>query len=498
MATTQPSTASVVSQFGNRSAMMNNTAHMQHPTRAAVVGVVATQFGTRNNSSNYDRSSLPDCVHNTLPLSMLIPLDACHPTLCETFSSTLIPGTAFQMLMGSPLIKVVCGVYLSPTEWYIDGLTRVSVISNDCIDLDLKRYPGSSIPATAKTEGGGALWATMVISRIEHEKVFALMARKIDSRIIQDIRCRLSPLPAPMIPQFYDRGTAKYSCNICRKAFTSTRAYERHACVATPETKFECGICDGRFYTTQGRLDNHITSFHGGRTTAKIETSDESLAEEQQQVSTPTAGVLTNTMQHPMANASGKPLSPFIYKDFTIMTSSNQDVLTASVVTTVVADLLPSNGVVATTRTRVAMVYDEEESSGEEYLAPAVEGLSGNELLAIASTWAIGQEFVMYFKERLAGGQEYESHGMLLGWDLKDVDSPGPVVCYPEEETEEEEESSHEKKKKKKKNKKRTSTHEYYDEHLDCTSDYVVLRLVKLDATTVFDHKRKKLNRKAS
>ena len=76
MATTQPSTASVVSQFGNRSAMMNNTAHMQHPTRAAVVGVVATQFGTRNNSSNCDRSSLPDCVHNTLPLSMLIPLDA--------------------------------------------------------------------------------------------------------------------------------------------------------------------------------------------------------------------------------------------------------------------------------------------------------------------------------------------------------------------------------------------------------------------------------------
>ena len=228
-------------QFGNRGSGMGSRRsfteqqqqQLQHGTsrehattdQPAVV-VMRDQFGSRNTGLN--PTSLA-CVFNTIPSSITIPLHACHPHLSEEQSTVIILGTAFQLVMGIPSQKVVCGVYFSPSEWYIDGLTRPRVISSDETSLDLRKYPGSHIPETRTNQ---ALWATMALTRIEDEKVFNMMVRKMDSRIIQEIHRRASPMVSvsQVQAQFFDLGSEKYTCDICRRGFTSAKGFDRHAC----------------------------------------------------------------------------------------------------------------------------------------------------------------------------------------------------------------------------------------------------------------------------
>ena len=418
--------------------------------------VIRDQFG--NNSERRFRNVVPhvSCVVNNIPEAVSVQLNLCHPVLCAG-SEVMVTGTAFQLVMGPKKSKVVRGVYLSPTEWYIEALTRPMVVTDDgVLHLDLKKYPGSHIPVT---KSDPALWATMCLIRIDDPKVFDAMVRKIDTRIIREIYRRMHPevletsvVVAPPL------GARSRFCTTCSREFPGQRGFERHACTGRgggEVIQFECGICKS-VLTTQAYFDRHIAKHHGGRTSTKI-----MVHELAQGPLLPIAGTV-----HAHHDVDDEDLSmkggAIAASPFTVIdcTSHGWMPLPSSAHAPAEEVVLP----------RRPMIYDE--------IPDDEEGLSGTGILAIVHTWDIGQEFMMFYKEKDEGAEEYEAHGMLLRWDVTD-ESPGPVVCYLQD--------GHLKKKKRNK-------HHYHEEHMDCTSDFVVLRLVRLDPTTVFDPKRRKMN----
>ena len=438
------------------------------------------------------------CITNSIPEGTILPMHTCHPVMTPESRAIMAPGTAFQMVMGSMYQKICRGVFVSPTEWYVDGVTRPVVVSLNNVDLDLRSYPGSHVTQT-KTP---AVWATMGVMRITEIKAFETMVRKIDTRILHEIQHRIpvvnlentSALPDPAL-QFTDDvctvPRCKYECRTCLRGFTSSKGYERHKCGAADELAFTCGVCD-KVYKSQAWLAHHVSTIHNNRTTTKIA-----------QLQVPPDFQL----QHQAHLESQRPIppSPFRFEESISMVqhghvpqfqeidrTSRPQAQTAlplqnidlpahfHVVENFSIDerapfVAESHATVVPHQQRQAAIYDDlfDDESSHHVMTPP-EGLTTLEVLDIAHGWDAGQEFIMTYKER--GGphpsESYESHGMLHRWDFS-LASPGPLVFYAVEGT----------------------RHRYCEEPLECSEENVILSLVPIAPTAAFDRKRRDLNK---
>ena len=492
----------IMCQFGGRREAVFQTAQPDVIPVPAGERHIMCQFG-RGRSRGPPIQAVT-CVQNAIPDTVSIPLHLCHPILCGgDVTSCMGPGTAFQLLMGPKRQKMVRGVYVSPSEWYIEGLSRPRVEADGgVVYFDFKKYPGSHIPLT-KTDP--TLWATMCLTRIEEPKVFDAMIRKIDSRIVREIHRRIHLADEAQLDtvvslcpsQFGQVGGGNTNdrwrcCSTCGRRFASVRGYERHACVNdAEEMRLHCAICD-KTYATQGYLDRHIATAHGGRTTTRM-THHDRLEHTAQ----------PNAPLHPEHGSSVPIASPFVVVDqpnggmrHPPLHSEHRAPVPAVASPFVIVDC--SNGIPTATApivcdaARRIVMFDEDPdgdemvSKSDDYAAPEIQGITGVEILAIANTWSgPGQEFEMTYKEKNGSEKEkeYEVHGMLLRWDMSGR-KPGPVVCYPGEEQEQQH----------CRRKKRSTTLRYCEEHLDCTDDNFVLRLEAIPPTSVFDSKRRKMN----
>ena len=432
---------------------------------------IAMNTVRKKKSMTTQQRPFPAFIKNPIPKDTFIPMSACHPVLTAESSPYLLPGTAFHLLMGVQKQPMVWGVYLSPTQWYVDGISRPRVVSVDDTHFDFKAYPGSHIPQTKSPE----LWATMCISCIEDNKKFNKMVKNIDPRILEEIHRHCIPEPPPPpASQFFDVGTkikCKYECRVCQRGFASSDGFKRHVCRKEGEM-FCCDFCVMQ-YTSLTWRDKHVATVHGGRTTRVQEQPERSplpitapspfrfeyygTAIPPVEVDAPVPAAVADDDDEDLSLTGGAiAASPFTVIDCTSYGRMPRPSSAHA----------PAEQVVLPHR---PMIYDE--------IPDDEEGLNGTGILAIAHTWDIGQEFVMFYKEKDEGAEEYEAHGMLLRWDVTD-ESPGPVVCYLRDGD----------------SKKKRNKHHYHEEHMDCTSDFVVLRLVPLDPTTVFDPKRRKMN----
>ena len=423
------------------------------------------------------------CVMNSIPEGTILPMHTCHPVMTPASLAIMSPGTAFQLVMGSMNQKMCRGVFLSPTEWYVDGVTKPIVVSSN-VDLDLRIYPGSHITQT-KTP---AVWATMSVTRITEAKAFESMVRKIDTRILYEIQRRI---PVPVHPvmnvsisltppsQFHDvvekHSRCKYECRSCLRGFTSSKGYNSQVCGDATET-FVCALCD-KPYKSRARLTNHVTTTHNNRTTTKIAVlHDRDLTPLASQAPIhPSSFRFVETDQFP-------PLTQVHEEETTSTPTSLHDVAVPSL-----SDVLPSHFRivqhsdevihVATVvpQQRQPAVYDEDLFDDESvHLITPTEGLTSLEILDIANGWGFGQEFVMTYKEHDSPSTEtFESHGMLHRWDYS-IAIPGPLAFYPEE---------------------GERPNRYCEEPLDCSADCVILSLVPIADTTTFDRKRRAHNR---
>ena len=374
----------------------------------------------------------PSFIKNSIPKDTFIPMSACHPVLTAESSPVMLPGTAFHLLMGVQKQPMVWGVYLSPTQWYVDGISRLRVISGDVTHFDFKAYPGSHIPQTKSPE----LWATMCISRIEDNKKLNKMVKNIDPRILEEIQRHCIPEPPPPpASQFFDvrpKIKCKYECRTCQRGFASSDGFKRHVCRREGEM-FCCDFC-AMEYTSLTWRDKHVATVHGGRT---LQVQGQSQPERPHPITAP---------------------SPFRFEYYgTAVPPVEDDAPVPATVATV-------------SEARRSMVFDSE--SEDDYNVIMNDGMTGLEILSIANTWELGQEFVMLFKER-SDPIEYEAHGMLYRWEYGEG-PPGPIVFYTQ--------GKHHRPK-------------YCEEALDCTANCVVLRLTAIEPTTKFDRKRRKLNR---
>ena len=430
-------------------------------------------------------------VTNSIPEGMLLPMHACHPVLTPASQAIMSPGTAFQMVMGSDNQKMCRGVFVSPTEWYVDNVTRPIVVSANNVDLDLRIYPGSHITIT-KTP---AVWATMSVMRIPDVRAFETMVRKIDTRILHEIQRRIPVPPVetsssilPTLPlQFQDveskHSGTKYECKTCKRGFASSRGYDKHVCASTADS-FTCGLCD-RVYTTQARLSNHVAIGHNGRTTTKIQLHVQDQAPLSSQrpippspfrfVESPSSlheqqhAPLTQVqeLQRTSAPTTLDVLAPHSHVA-ELHTSVEEEERTSPGMT---ADILPSHFRIVDCRTAICDndLFDVESS----HVMTPPEGLTSLEILAIAHGWVVGQEFIMTWKER--GGScptaSYESHGMLHRWDYS-LESPGPLAFYPEE----------------------GKRNRYCEEPLECSTDNAILSLIPVAPTAAFDRMRRRMN----
>lgn len=429
------------------------------------------------------------CITNSIPEGTLLPIHTCHPVMTPASQAIMSPGTAFQMVMGSMNQKMCRGVFVSPTEWYVDGVTRPVVVSSSHVDLDLRTYPGSHIPQT-KTP---PVWSTMSIMRITEVKAFETMVRKIDARILHYIQGRIpvshtenTPTP-PTLPQLQfndvvrNLGRYKHECKTCLRLFTSSKGYERHVCGAAT---FSCGLCDN-VYKKQSWLDKHVLKVHNNRTTTKI-------------------AVLQAVQQVPLASQRPIPPSPFRFVDPFEQTAVER---TTAPATTLRDVILPSQfddvdgentfmdssdvegehdstSVIDESRAfttvappqRRAAIYDDDDlfdTESSHHVMTPLEGLSPLEILNIAHGWKVGQEFLLTYKERGSlPAETFESHGMLHRWDYS-LESPGPWVFYAEE----------------------GKPHRYCEEALECSVEYTILSLIPVAASAAFDRKRRTLNK---
>ena len=421
------------------------------------------------------------CITNSIPDGTILSMHTCHPVMSPASLAIMSPGTAFQLVMGSMHQKMCRGVFVSPTEWYVDGVTKPLMVSSN-VDLDLRIYPGSHITQTRTP----SVWATMSITRISEAKAFDSMVRKIDARILHEIERRI-PVPPTLPSQFHDfvrnSPRCKYECRTCLRGFTSSKGYEKHVCGDANET-FVCALCD-TFYKSQARLTNHVATTHNGRTTIKIPVlQDQDLAR-----------LASRAPIHPSpfrcvveTGFSVDQFAPHTQVQEGERTSDEDDdgptTTLGDVFAPFLSGVLPShfriveyssvvNEIVP--QQRQLAIYDEQlfDDESSHAMTPA-EGLTSLEILDIANGWGVGQEFILTYKERGSGSSEiYESHGMLHRWDFS-MASPGPLVFYPEEG----------------KRPKR-----YCEEPLDCSADYAILSLVPIEATTTFDRKRRAENR---
>ena len=175
--------------------------------------------------------ALPAFITNTIQEDL--PLHKCHPSLHFEAEPFMLPGTAFQMVMGPHRQKITCGVFLSPSEWYVDGHSRPLMVRTNRglkLDFGLQQHPGSHIPSTQAQ----AIFMTMFVTRIEDEKTFSDMVRKMDSRIIIEIerRClpRLIQTSTSQLPSQFVDVPSKYECSTCHRRFSSFRGRKRHSC----------------------------------------------------------------------------------------------------------------------------------------------------------------------------------------------------------------------------------------------------------------------------
>ena len=387
---------------------------------------------------------MPVCVLNTIPETVSVPLCECHPVLLASAATIMLPGTAFQLVMGGHRQKIVCGFFLSPSEWYCDGFTRPRNISEGIVQFDFRMYPGSHI---AMTRTDKSLWATMFLTRID-AKVFEIMLKKIDSRIVNEIHRRCNPenLPSPTI---HSAPTIKYVCNTCKREFSSSKGLKQHVCdpTLTDITRVSCSICTNKTFSKQGYLDRHMHQWHGSLTSTKIGGEPSPLPDSTSARALPEVGSLSSN-------------SPFRVVDCTKTT------LSATVVPPPAPSLL--------TPKPKTMLYDAQDDSSVD--ASQIAGLSSDEILAVAGSWAIGQEYVMTYQEK-GTDDEYEAHGMFIRWDMTNIGSPEMAVCYVDD-------SSQGKKRQR-----------YCEEMLDCTARYVVLRLTTIPPSKDFDAKRRAMNR---
>ena len=174
--------------------------------------------------------ALPAFITNTIQEDL--PLHKCHPSLHFEAEPFMLPGTAFQMVMGPHRQKITCGVFLSPSEWYVDGHSRPLMVRTNRglkLDFGLQQHPGSHIPSTQAQ----AIFMTMFVTRIEDEKTFSDMVRKMDSRIIIEIerRClpRLIQTSTSQLPSQFVDVPSKYECSTCHRRFSSFRGRKRHS-----------------------------------------------------------------------------------------------------------------------------------------------------------------------------------------------------------------------------------------------------------------------------
>ena len=358
-----------VCQFSSRGVIGTNlSTPFTSPNAVVVADVVHDQFG--KNSERRSRSDAPavvppsSCVFNNIPEAVSIQLSLCHPVLCAG-SEVMVTGTAFQLVMGPKKSKVVRGVYLSPTEWYIEALTRPMVVTDDgVLHLDLKNYPGSHIPVT---KSDPALWATMCLIRIDDPKAFDAMLRKIDTRIIREIHRRMHPEVAETSVVVAQLGARSRFCSTCNREFPGQRGFDRHACTIRGSGEvmtFECEICD-KVLTTQAYLNRHISNKHGGRTSTKI-----MVHEQAQGPLLPIAESVHHDDvddEDPSMAGGAIAVSPFTFIDCT-----NGRMPRSSSAHVPADDVGPA---------RRAVIYDA--------IPDDEESLSGAEILAIAHTWDI-------------------------------------------------------------------------------------------------------------
>ena len=219
----------------------------------------------REKDTTATSTTAPSVIMNSVPEGLLLPLAHCHPQLLGAAIGIMTPGTAFQLLIGD--LKVVRGVFISATEWYVEGQSRpyVQSLGNSQSELTLnfKNYPGSHIPDTRSP----GLFATMMISRIQDDKAFHSMVCKMDSRILHEIQRRcpsLEPEPAPFpVSQFHEVVCPPFGCDACHRSFSGSIGLAKHKCEATELTTVPppCTIC-GKRYSSQRWLEKHMVQFH--------------------------------------------------------------------------------------------------------------------------------------------------------------------------------------------------------------------------------------------
>ena len=459
--TGNPFQASAGNQFGDQ---FGNKGQINRPSCDSVIATplmamspsstpqlqsqpITNQFGTPRNHGRMQSGVSPTtCVFNTIPDTVSVPLCDCHPVLLDSAATIILPGTAFQLVMGGHRQKIVCGAFLSPSEWYCDGFTRPRYVSDGIVQFDFKNYPGSHIPMT-RTDP--SLWSTMFLTRVD-AKVFEQMLKKMDPRIVNEIHRRKNPEIVP-IPTLHSACASKYECTSCKRTFTSSKGLQKHVCDPTQITdvaRLTCSICTKTFSTAK-YLERHMREWHGSLNSTKIGGEPSPLP--------------NSTTARPTSAVS----SPFNLVDCTKLNHRP-------------ATVIPAPAPVITPKPKV-MLCDTPDNSSEDEAnsAPKTKGLSGDEIFAIASSWQIGQEYVMTYKEKETE-DEYEAHGMFLRWDVTKRESPGMSVCYLDEEGG---------------RSQRKKRQRYCEEYLDCTASYVVLSLTTVPPSDVFDPKRREMNR---
>ena len=207
----------------------------------------------------------PSFIVNSLPDGLLLHLSHCHPQLSGAAVGIMVPGTAFEVRIVE--LRVARGVFLSPTEWYVDQQSRPMMLSlgnaRSELHLDFKKYPGSHIPDTRTP----ALFATMVITRIYDDKAFLSMVMKMDPRILQEIQRRcpsqtLETAPSPILQQFLEVICPPFGCDDCHRKFSCAKGLAKHKCEAdVPIVPPPCQVCQKQ-YSTQRWLNAHMAQFH--------------------------------------------------------------------------------------------------------------------------------------------------------------------------------------------------------------------------------------------
>ena len=404
---------------------------------------------------------LPVFIKNAIPEGTSLPFASCHPVLTSPSESIMVPGTAFQLLMGPHKQKIVCGVYLSPTEWYVDGVSHLTASSDSDVHFDLKKFPGSHIPSCLRQQ----IQATMFIERIKDES-FIIMVKSMKPRMVSEIGRRCLPvMDSPFIEVYVSDPNATVPM---QSSDTLPINERKHGHSIEMKAEFQCDVCP-RVYTSQTRLNKHVIHAHGGRTTTKIFNHDHS-----QRLSSLSAQPPLSVRQQP---------SPFTYEYFGTATPANDEVPFITSTTPLLTEvdvagsiaILPHSEIKVPPR-RMMVVDSDSDDSVSHQLIPSVSGLSSMEILKIAHDWPVGQEFLMLYKEKSdIDGTEYEAHGMFYRWDFCDPSSPGPMAYFPEE------------------RRKRHKT-SFCEECVDCTATNIVVSLTAIEETTTFDGKRRKLN----